>query len=49
MKTNSISVKVFLDLTYGITINLEYKGFDFSVFGTGTVGNDVYYGMYRTG
>ena len=37
------------DLTYGITINLEYKGFDFSVFGTGTVGNDVYYGMYRTG
>ena len=37
------------DLTYGITINLEYKGFDFSAFGTGTVGNDVYYGMYRTG
>ena len=37
------------NLTYGITINLEYKGFDFSVFGTGTVGNDVYYGMYRTG
>ena len=37
------------DVTYGITLNLDYKGFDFSLFGTGTVGNDVYYGMYRTG
>ena len=28
--------------TYGITINLAYKGFDFSVFGTGAAGNKVY-------
>lgn len=28
--------------TYGITINLEYKGFDFSVFGTGAAGNKIY-------
>lgn len=28
--------------TYGITINLEYKGFDFTVFGTGAAGNKIY-------
>ena len=28
--------------TYGITINLAYKGFDFSVFGTGAAGNKIY-------
>ena len=28
--------------TYGITINLEYKGFDFTVFGTGASGNKIY-------
>ena len=28
--------KAIPDATYGITINLGYKGFDFSVFGTGT-------------
>ena len=28
--------------TYGITINLEYKGFDFTVFGTGAYGNKIY-------
>ncbi len=28
--------------TYGITINLEYKGFDFTVFGTGQAGNKIY-------
>jgi hypothetical protein len=28
--------------TYGITLNLEYKGFDFSVFGTGAAGNKIY-------
>ena len=28
--------------TYGITINLEYKGFDFTLFGTGVAGNDIY-------
>ena len=36
-------------LTYGITLNAEYKGFDMTIFGTGTAGNDVYYGLYRTG
>jgi hypothetical protein len=28
--------------TYGITLNLEYKGFDFTVFGTGAMGNKIY-------
>ena len=28
--------------TYGITINLEYKGFDFTFFGTGASGNKIY-------
>lgn len=36
-------------LTYGITLNAEYKGFDFTLFGTGATGNDIYYGLYRTG
>ena len=35
-------------LTYGITLNAEYKGIDLTVFGTGQAGNDVYYGLYRT-
>ena len=29
------------DYTYGITINLEYKGFDLVVYGTGTAGNKI--------
>ena len=28
--------------TYGITLNLEYKGFDLTVFGTGASGNKIY-------
>ena len=28
--------------TYGITVNLEYKGFDFTLFGTGAAGNKIY-------
>ncbi len=36
-------------VTYGITLNAEYKGFDLTVFGAGQGGNDVYYGLYRTG
>ncbi|MCR4603475.1 MAG: TonB-dependent receptor [Prevotella sp.] len=28
--------------TYGITLNLEYKGFDFTLFGTGAAGNKIY-------
>jgi len=29
-------------LTYGITVNLAYKGFDLVVFGTGVAGNEIY-------
>ena len=36
-------------LTYGITFNAEYKGFDLTIFGSGAAGNDIYYGLYRTG
>ena len=28
--------------TYGLTLNLEYKGFDLTVFGTGAYGNKIY-------
>jgi hypothetical protein len=28
--------------TYGITLNAEYKGFDLTVFGTGSAGNKIY-------
>mgnify|MGYP002524154651 CR=1 FL=1 len=28
--------------TYGITLNAEYKGFDFTMFGTGSAGNKIY-------
>ena len=30
------------DFTYGITINLAWKGFDFTLFGTGASGNEIY-------
>ena len=30
------------DFTYGINLNAEYKGFDFSVFFQGSQGNDIY-------
>ena len=36
-------------LTYGVTLNAEYKGIDLTIFGAGQAGNDVYYGLYRTG
>lgn len=36
------------DITYGITLNAEYKGIDLTIFGTGAAGNDVFYGLYRT-
>ncbi|MBQ0103553.1 MAG: TonB-dependent receptor [Prevotellaceae bacterium] len=32
--------------TYGLTINLEYKGFDFTVFGTGVAGNKIFSLLY---
>jgi TonB-linked SusC/RagA family outer membrane protein len=34
--------------TYGITVNLEYKGFDFLLFGTGAGGNEILPQGYRT-
>lgn len=30
------------DLTYGVTLNLGWKGFDLTVFGTGAAGNKVF-------
>ena len=36
-------------LTYGITQNAEYKDLDLNVFGAREAGNDIYYGLYRTG
>jgi len=33
--------------SYGATINVGYKGFDFMVFGQGVAGNDVYNGLRR--
>lgn len=34
-------------ITYGLTLNLAYKGFDFTVFGTGVAGNKIYNVFYR--
>lgn len=33
--------------TYGLTVNLEYKGLDFLVFGTGVAGNKIFNILYR--
>lgn len=33
--------------TYGLTINLDYKGFDFTAFGTGVAGNKIFNILYR--
>ena len=30
------------DFTYGVTLNAAYKGFDLTVFGTGSQGNDIF-------
>lgn len=35
------------DWTFGFNASLEYRQFDFSVFLTGTLGNDVFNGMQR--
>ena len=34
-------------LTYGITLNLYYKNFDFTIFGTGVSGNKIFNILYR--
>ena len=36
-------------VTYGLTINLDYKGIDFLLFGTGAAGRDIYYALYYEG
>lgn len=33
--------------TYGLTINLDYKGFDFTAFGTGVAGSKIFNILYR--
>lgn len=33
------------DFTYGITLTAEFKGFDLTVFGSGSQGNDIYFRM----
>lgn len=40
--------KGMADLTYGITINLAWKGIDFVAFGTGSYGNDIYCCLNRS-
>jgi TonB-linked SusC/RagA family outer membrane protein len=35
------------DLTYGLTINLAWKNFDFTLFGNGVAGNSIYPTAYR--
>ena len=36
-------------LTYGLNINLAYKGFDFLLYGSGIAGNSIMPVLYRTG
>ena len=36
------------DFNYGITINLAYNGFDFTLFGSGQQGGDIFQAYYRT-
>ena len=35
------------DFTYGITLTAEYKGLDLTVFGSGSHGNDIWYGNFN--
>ncbi len=39
--------KAIPDFTYGITINLAYKGLDLNIFGAGVGGNDIFTVLYR--
>jgi TonB-linked outer membrane protein, SusC/RagA family len=38
--------KAIPDATYGITISLAWKGIDFSVFGTGVIGSNIFSLLY---
>ena len=35
------------DFTYGITLNMAYRGIDFLLFGTGSQGNDIFMGLTK--
>ncbi len=35
------------DFTYGLTVNLAYKGFDMVIFGTGVSGNEIFASSWR--
>ena len=35
------------DFTYGLTFNASWKGFDLTIFGNGSYGNDMYMCLYR--
>ena len=39
--------KAIPDYVYGLTLNLAYKGLDFTVFGSGVGGNDIFTVFYR--
>ncbi len=36
------------DITYGVTLNMSWKGFDFLVFANGTSGNEICYAVPRS-
>jgi TonB-linked SusC/RagA family outer membrane protein len=36
------------DFTYGLTINMAYRGFDFTLFGSGSQGGKIFQAYYRT-
>ena len=36
------------DLTYGLTVNLNWKNFDLTIFGTGVAGNEIFPTSFRT-
>lgn len=36
------------DFNYGLTINMAYKGFDFTIFGSGSQGGKIFQAYYRT-
>ena len=39
--------KAIPDFTFGININLAYKGLDLNIFGNGVSGNDIFTLLYR--
>lgn len=48
----TVADKIFLGsnipkYTFGFTINMDYKGFDFTVFGQGATGNKIFQGLRR--